>query len=51
MGLSVATKTSVLIQYDPKPFAAFDNDWRTGFRDIQVQKCDIFVTQGQITRK
>ena len=27
----------------------FDQDWPTGFRDIQVQKCGIFVTQGQVT--
>ena len=26
-------------------------DWPTGFRDIQVQKCEIFVTQGQVTPK
>ena len=26
----------------------FDQDWPTGFRDIQVQKCEIFVTQGQV---
>ena len=47
----------------PKPYAAFpppqsmmlhikfDQDWPTGFRDIQVQKCEIFVTQGQVTPK
>ena len=29
----------------------FDQDWSTGFRDIQVQKCEIFVTQGQVTPK
>ena len=29
----------------------FDQDWPTGFRDIQVQKCEIFVTQGQVTLK
>ena len=29
----------------------FDQDWPTGFRDIQVQKCEIFVTQGQATPK
>ena len=23
----------------------FDQDWPTGFRDIQVQKCEIFVTR------
>ena len=28
----------------------YDKDWTTGFRDIQVQKCEIFVTQGQLTR-
>ena len=27
----------------------FDQDWPTGFRYIQVQKCEIFVTQGQVT--
>ena len=46
-GLSVAMETRVLIQYAPKPYAAFpptrvmlnikfDQDWPTGFRDIQV---------------
>ena len=29
----------------------FDQDWPTGFRIIQVQKCDIFVTQRQVTPK
>ena len=29
----------------------FDQDWPTGFRDIQVQKCEIFITQGQVTLK
>ena len=29
----------------------FDQDWPTGFRDIQVQKCKMFVTQGQVTPK
>ena len=29
----------------------FDQDWPTGFRDIQIQKCEIFVTQGQATPK
>ena len=28
-----------------------DQDWPTGFRDIQVWKCEIFVTQGQVTQK
>ena len=55
-------ETRVLIQSAPKPYAAFpptsmmlhikfDQDWPTGFRDIQVQKCEIFVTQGQVTPK
>ena len=29
----------------------FDQDWPTGLRDIQVQKCEIFVTQGQVNSK
>ena len=29
----------------------FDQDWPTGFRDIQVQMCEIFVTQGQVNSK
>ena len=29
--------------------STFDKNWPTGFRDITVQKCDIFVTQGQVT--
>ena len=29
----------------------FDQDWSAGFRDIQVQKSEIFVTQGQVTPK
>ena len=29
----------------------FDQDWPTGLIDIQVQKCEIFVTQGQVTPK
>ena len=29
----------------------FDQDRPTGFRDIQVQKCKMFVTQGQVTPK
>ena len=28
-----------------------DQDWPTCFRDIQVQMCEIFVTQGQVTPK
>ena len=48
-------------QSAPKPYAAFpppqwcytkfDQDWPTGFRDVQVQMCEIFVTQGQVTPK
>ena len=29
----------------------FDQDWQTSFRYIQVQKSEIFVTQGQVTPK
>ena len=29
----------------------FDQDYPTGFRDIQVRKCKIFVIQGQVTPK
>ena len=29
----------------------FDQDKLTGFRAIQVQKCEIFITQGQVTPK
>ena len=29
----------------------FDQDWPTGFRDIQVHKCEIVVTQGRVTPK
>ena len=28
-----------------------NQDWPTGFNDIQVQMCEIFVTQGQVTPK
>ena len=46
-------------QFAPKPYAAFpptpmmlhikfDQDWPTGFRDIQVQKREIFFTQMQV---
>ena len=61
-GLSVAMETRVLIQSAPKPYTAFpptpmmlhlkfDQDWPTGFRDIKVQKCEFFITQGQVTPK
>ena len=29
----------------------YDQDWPTGIRDIQVQKCEIFVTEGKVTPK
>ena len=29
----------------------FDQDWPTGFRDIQIQKFEIFVTQGASNSK
>ena len=29
----------------------FVKDWPTGFRDIQVQRCEIFFTQGQVPPK
>ena len=46
-------------QSAPKPYAAFplpqyiksDQDWQTGFRDIQVKMCEIFAIQGQVTLK
>ena len=55
-------ESRVLTQSVPKPYAAFcpatmmlhikfDQDWPTSFRDIQVQMCEIFVTQGQVTPK
>ena len=44
----------LLCSLSPNPMMLhikFDQDWPTGFRDIQVQKCKIFVTQGQVTPK
>ena len=44
----------LLCSLSPNPMMLhikFDQDWLTGFRDIQVQKCEIFVTQGQVTPK
>ena len=38
----------------PHPNDATHKIWSrlaTGFRDIQVQMCEIFVTQGQVTPK
>ena len=32
-------------------YIKYDQVWPTGIRDIQVQKCEIFVTQGKITPK
>ena len=43
-----------LMQPSPKNNAATHKIWSRltiGFRDIQVQKCEIFVTQGQVTPK
>ena len=42
----------ILCSLSPTPMMLhikFDQDWPTGFRDIQVQKCEILVTQGQVT--
>ena len=49
---SICPKT--LCSLSPTPMMLhikFDQDWPTGFRDSQVQKCEIFVTQGQVTPK
>ena len=49
---SICPKT--LCSLSPTPMMLhikFDQDWPTGFRDIQVQKCEILVTQGQVTPK
>ena len=61
LGLSVAMETSfdpicpkTLCSLSPTPMMLhikFDQDWPTGFRDIQVQMCEIFITQGQVTPK
>ena len=60
-GFSVAMETSfdpicpkTLCSLSPTPMILrikFDQDWPTGFRDTQVQKCEIFVTQGQVIPK
>ena len=50
----VAICLKTLCSFSPTPMMLhikFDQDWPTGFRDIQVQKCEIFVTQGQVTPK
>ena len=55
-------ETRVLIQSAPKPYAPFpptpmmlhikfDQDKLTGFRGIQIQMCEIFITQEQVTPK
>ena len=49
---SISPKT--LCSLSPTPMMLhikFDQDWPPRFRDIQVQKCEIFVTQGQVTPK
>ena len=49
---SICPKT--LWSLSPTPMmlhTKFDQDWPTGFRDVQVQKCEIFVTQGQVIPK
>ena len=49
---SICPKT--LCSLSPTPMMLhikFDQDWPTGFRDIQVQKCENLVTQGQVTPK
>ena len=49
---SICPKT--LCSLSPTPMMLhikFDQDWPLGFRDIQVQKCEILVTQGQVTPK
>ena len=49
-----ARGNAALCSLSPTPMTLhikFDQDWPTGFRDIQVQKCEIFVTQGQVISK
>ena len=47
---SICPKTSCSLSPTPVMLhIKFDQDWPTGFRDIQVQKWEIFVTQGQVT--
>ena len=44
----------LLCSLSPTPMVLhikFDQDWPTGFRDIQVRKCEIFVSQGQVIPK
>ena len=47
----ICPKTLCSLSPTPMMQIKFDQDWQTGFRDIQVQKCEILVTQGQITPK
>ena len=45
---------SNIMQPFPTPvmlYIKFDQDWPIGLRDIQVQKCNIFVTQGRVNSK
>ena len=49
---SICPKT--LCSLSPTPMMLnikFDQNWPSDFRDIQVQMCEIFVTQGQVTPK
>ena len=49
---SICLKT--LCSLSPSPVMLhikFDQDWPAGLRDIQVQMCEIFVIQGQVTSK
>ena len=50
--MSIYPKT--LCNLSPTPMMLhikFDQAWPTGFGDIKVQKCEIFVPQGQVTPK
>ena len=48
----ICPKTLCCLSLTPMmPHIKYDKDWPTGFRDIQVQNCEIFVTQGQVTPK
>ena len=48
----ICPKTLCILSLTPMMLhIKFDQGWPTGFRDIQVQKCEIFVIQGQVTPK
>ena len=48
----ICLKTLSSLSYSPVMLhIKLDQDRPTGFRDIQVQMCEIFVTQGQVTPK